>query len=85
MEEIMDKLKLLDYEAGFCKKLKFKPFPRQILMPYTPSTQINYFITSTGTILLFLLTLESSSMHSPIWQYGSSISTEKRSWSSLKK
>ena len=28
MEEIMDKLKLLDYEAGFCKKLKFKPFPR---------------------------------------------------------
>ena len=28
MEEIMDKLKLLDYETGFCKKLKFKPFPR---------------------------------------------------------
>ena len=30
MEEIMDKLKLLDYETGFCKKLKFKPFPRQV-------------------------------------------------------
>jgi hypothetical protein len=28
MEEIMDKLKLLDYEIGFCKKLKFRPFPR---------------------------------------------------------
>ena len=28
MEEIMDKLKLLDYETEFCKKLKFKPFPR---------------------------------------------------------
>ncbi len=39
MEEIMDKLKLLDYEAGFCKKLKFKPFPRQVLTPYTPSSQ----------------------------------------------
>lgn len=30
MEEIMDKLKLLDYETGFCKKLKFKPFPRYV-------------------------------------------------------
>ena len=66
MEEIMDKLKLLDYEAGFCKKLKFKPFPRQVLVPYTSSPQINYFITSTGTTLLFLLTLGSNSMHSPI-------------------
>ena len=27
-EDIMDKLKLLQYETGFCKKLKFKPFPR---------------------------------------------------------
>ena len=35
MEEIMDKLKLLDYETGFCKKLKFKPFPRQVSMLYT--------------------------------------------------
>ena len=33
MEEIMDKLKLLDYEVGFCKKLKFKPFPRQVGQP----------------------------------------------------
>ena len=30
MEEIMDKLKLLNYETGFCKKIKFKPFPRQV-------------------------------------------------------
>jgi len=28
MEDVMDKLKLLDYEAKFCKKLKFKPFSR---------------------------------------------------------
>ncbi len=28
MEGIMDKLKLLQYESGFCQKLKFKPFPR---------------------------------------------------------
>ena len=28
MEEVMDKLKLLDYEEGFCAALKFKPFPR---------------------------------------------------------
>lgn len=28
MEDIMDKLKLLQYEAGFCKGLKFKPFPK---------------------------------------------------------
>lgn len=26
MEDIMDKLKLLDYENGFCKELKIKPF-----------------------------------------------------------
>lgn len=26
MEDIMDKLKLLNYEKGFCKDLKFKPF-----------------------------------------------------------
>ncbi len=28
MEDVMDKLKLLDYESKFCKKLKFKPFSR---------------------------------------------------------
>lgn len=31
MEDIMDKLKLLNYESGFCKKLKFKPFSRYTL------------------------------------------------------
>lgn len=30
MEDIMDKLKLLHYEADFCKKLRFKPFARYI-------------------------------------------------------
>lgn len=30
MEDIMDKLKLLHYEAGFCKKFKFKPFARYV-------------------------------------------------------
>ena len=28
MEEVMDKLKLLDYEKLFCKSLKFRPLPR---------------------------------------------------------
>lgn len=28
MEDIMDKLKLLRYESGFCKGLKFKPLSR---------------------------------------------------------
>ncbi len=28
MEDIMDKLKLLNYEADFCKILKMKPFPK---------------------------------------------------------
>lgn len=28
MEDTMDKLKLLQYENEFCKKLKFKPFSR---------------------------------------------------------
>ena len=28
MEDVMDKLKLLDYEAKFCRKFRFKPFSR---------------------------------------------------------
>ena len=28
MEDIMDKLKLLNYETQFCKTLKMKPFPK---------------------------------------------------------
>lgn len=28
MEDIMDKLKLLEYERNFCKKLRIKPLPR---------------------------------------------------------
>ncbi len=28
MEDIMDKLKLLNYEKDFCTKLRFKPFSR---------------------------------------------------------
>ena len=30
MEDIMDKLKLLNYEADFCKTLKMKPFPKYV-------------------------------------------------------
>lgn len=33
MEDVMDKLKLLNYEQGFCKKLKFKPFSRYTHQP----------------------------------------------------
>lgn len=28
MEDVMDKLKLLDYEREFCRKLKLRPIPR---------------------------------------------------------
>lgn len=28
MEDIMDRLKLLDYETDFCKKYRFKPLSR---------------------------------------------------------
>ena len=28
MEDLMDGLKLLNYETKFCKQFKFKPFPR---------------------------------------------------------
>ena len=58
MEDIMDKLKLLNYEAGFCKKLKFKPFSR-----YRPSCLATGHAShhySAGITLLFPLTLESS-------------------------
>jgi len=29
MEDLADRLKLLKYETGFCKKHKFRPFSRQ--------------------------------------------------------
>ena len=35
MEDIMDKLKLLNYEARFCKRLKFKPFARYYACSYS--------------------------------------------------
>lgn len=31
MEDVLDKLKLLDYEISFCKEWGFKPFPRYFL------------------------------------------------------
>lgn len=30
MEDVMDKLKLLNYEKEFCRKLKLRPIPRQL-------------------------------------------------------
>ena len=30
MEELLDKLKLLHYEATFCRQLGFKPFSRSV-------------------------------------------------------
>ena len=32
MEDVMDKLKLLDYEKLFCKALKFRPLPRYYII-----------------------------------------------------
>ncbi len=34
MDDIMDKLKLLNYEKKFCKALKFKPFPKYEIIFY---------------------------------------------------
>ena len=43
MEDIMDKLKLLDYEADFCNKiLKTKPFPKCVWL----QDPINSFISA---------------------------------------
>ena len=34
MEDTMDKLKMLDYEKKFCKALKFRPFPRYLILQH---------------------------------------------------
>lgn len=66
MEDLMDGLKLLNYEAKFCKQFKFKPFPRY----YTISLFIHHVLTPKGIILPSLLILESSFMLSQILQHG---------------
>jgi estrogen-related receptor beta like 1 len=54
MEEIMDKLKLLDYEIGFCKKLKFRPFPRHYFALATNSGEQFYYFSNVSVYLLNL-------------------------------
>lgn len=45
MEDLMDDLKLLDYETKFCKQFKFKPFPRYYLIsPYSWITCCYYYL-----------------------------------------
>lgn len=52
MEHLMDKLKLLNYEQEFCKKLKFKPFPRHYFaLPTNPGEQF-YAFTNLAVWLL---------------------------------
>ena len=40
MEDLQDNLKLLNYEVGFCKKLKLKPFPRSAILCFFESLYI---------------------------------------------
>ena len=37
MEDIMDKLKLLNYEIDFCKNLKFKPVSKYVFQTFYSS------------------------------------------------
>ena len=63
MDEVVDYLKILDYEKEFCKKLKFKPFSRYKRgRRYIDVT--NFF--RSGTTLLCLLTPGNSFLRSLI-------------------
>ena len=42
MEDLADRLKLLDYETRFCKQRKFKPFSRQDTSVSYQSESSNY-------------------------------------------
>ena len=52
MEDLADRLKLLDYETRFCKQHKFKPFSRHYFaLPTNPGEQFFAF-TNLATWLL---------------------------------
>jgi len=54
MEDLADRLKLLKYETGFCKKHKFRPFSRHYFaLPTNPGEQFFAF-TNLATWLLTL-------------------------------
>lgn len=52
MEEFLDKLKLLNYEASFCLQLGFKPFHRLFFALQTNSGEQFYAFTSICAWLL---------------------------------
>ena len=68
MEDLMDGLKLLNYETKFCKQFKFKPFPRYYSSLTVHSSRANAY--NIGIILPFLLILENNFMLSQILQHG---------------
>lgn len=72
MEDVMDKLKLLNYEKEFCRKLKLRPIPRYIVMyDYIYILTIIYIIYLTlDIILLFLLILGNNFMFLQTLQFG---------------
>lgn len=58
----MDKLKLLQYESGFCQKLKFKPFPRHY---FALSTNPGEQFYSFSNLAVWLLNLSGSKLDQP--------------------
>ena len=67
MDEVVDYLKILDYEKEFCKKLKFKPFSRyRWVGKYSGITDVS----RTGTTLPCQPTPGSSSLLLLIWLCG---------------
>ena len=66
MEDLMDGLKLLNYETKFCKQFKFKPFPRYFIVAVYASRGNAY----TDIISPSLQTPENNFMPSQISQRG---------------
>ena len=60
MEDVMDKLKLLDYEKLFCKSLKFRPLPRYYIISILLFIYIYIYSKFPDIILPFVQTLENS-------------------------
>lgn len=54
MEDVMDKLKLLDYEKLFCKSLKFRPLPRYYFAIRTNSGEQFHMFTNIAVWLINL-------------------------------
>jgi len=62
MENLLDKLKMLDYDAKFCKKFQLKPINRHYFAAASDaSTQLHYF----ASLMSWLLSLAGKSFDAP--------------------